>query len=223
MSTSEINLLFLLRFPSLSTSSPDLSITECVSFLPLSCHFPTLYSQCRVPMSLSTLRASAVRLQCIQCTDDHFWHVRGLQSPSGRHQSRELSVARVASGQHSGGACETAHPAGGGTTGGWGGSATEADRVTISHQLTNLAPCSVPMADTHVYPKRFVRIATVHCQICGSRRDAAVTLLCDTCNRGFHTWCLTPPLSEVPVGHWHYDEHQVSSPTDLMAYEGCGC
>jgi len=27
-------------------------------------------------------------------------------------------------------------------------------------------------------------------------------LLCDTCDRGYHTYCLRPPLSSVPVGDW---------------------
>ena len=95
-----------------------------------------------------------------------------------------------------------------------------ADGVTISHQLAGLAPCLVPVVDTRVYPERFVLAATVHCQICGSLRDAPVMLLCDTCNRGYHMWCLTPPLLEVPIGHWHCDEHQVSSPAYQMPIGG---
>eukprot|EP00854_Cymbomonas_tetramitiformis_P034105 gene34105-biopygen12494 len=27
-------------------------------------------------------------------------------------------------------------------------------------------------------------------------------LLCDACNKGYHLWCLTPVLSEVPEGEW---------------------
>lgn len=27
-------------------------------------------------------------------------------------------------------------------------------------------------------------------------------LLCDSCNRGHHTYCLKPPLDEVPTGQW---------------------
>ena len=27
-------------------------------------------------------------------------------------------------------------------------------------------------------------------------------LLCDNCNAGFHTYCLTPPLQEIPHGEW---------------------
>ena len=50
----------------------------------------------------------------------------------------------------------------------------------------------------------------VHCEVCESRKDAAVMLLCDTCNRGFHTWCLPTPLAEVPVGHWFCEKHMVS-------------
>ena len=81
-----------------------------------------------------------------------------------------------------------------------------ADGATISHQLSNMTPCSVLVADTKFQPGRYV-----HCRVCGSKSDAAVMLLCDACNRGFHIWCLKDPLPEVPIGHWYCEEHQVSS------------
>eukprot|EP00854_Cymbomonas_tetramitiformis_P034390 gene34390-biopygen28468 len=39
------------------------------------------------------------------------------------------------------------------------------------------------------------------CHLQENRWEAAM-LLCDTCNRGFHIWCLEPALDEVPEGDW---------------------
>ena len=33
-------------------------------------------------------------------------------------------------------------------------------------------------------------------------RDELI-LLCDSCDRGHHTFCLEPPLSDIPEGDWY--------------------
>ena len=48
--------------------------------------------------------------------------------------------------------------------------------------------------DTKVHPDTYVRTDAVHCQICGSKKDARLMLLC---NKGFHTFCLDQPLQAV--------------------------
>ena len=40
------------------------------------------------------------------------------------------------------------------------------------------------------------------CEQCGKRNDAAQMILCDTCDRGYHIYCLTPPLQAIPKGDW---------------------
>lgn len=40
------------------------------------------------------------------------------------------------------------------------------------------------------------------CEGCGRNADEAHLLLCDICDVSFHTYCLDPPLIEVPVGGW---------------------
>ena len=72
------------------------------------------------------------------------------------------------------------------------------DGATINHQVSQLARCSVPISDMIIYPEKYVRTDAVHCNICGSRRDPALMLLCDVCNMGFHTFCLPVPMDEVP-------------------------
>jgi PHD-finger len=40
------------------------------------------------------------------------------------------------------------------------------------------------------------------CHICQGSADDDLLLLCDGCDDGYHTYCLDPPLSIVPVGDW---------------------
>ena len=42
----------------------------------------------------------------------------------------------------------------------------------------------------------------LHCELCHGKGDEAQMLLCDDCNKGFHTFCLQPPLSAIPAGDW---------------------
>ena len=45
----------------------------------------------------------------------------------------------------------------------------------------------------------------IRCIICGSDLDDEIMLLCDTCDRGFHTTCLN--MNGIPnIEEWHCDE-----------------
>lgn len=41
------------------------------------------------------------------------------------------------------------------------------------------------------------------CEQCKSGLHGEVMLLCDRCNRGWHLYCLSPPLESVPLGNWY--------------------
>ncbi|GFN77384.1 lysine-specific demethylase 5a [Plakobranchus ocellatus] len=41
-----------------------------------------------------------------------------------------------------------------------------------------------------------------YCHMCGRGDGEEQMLLCDGCDDAFHTYCLVPPLSEVPKGDW---------------------
>ncbi|XP_028088427.1 lysine-specific demethylase 5A isoform X1 [Camellia sinensis] len=41
------------------------------------------------------------------------------------------------------------------------------------------------------------------CEQCRSGLHGEVMLLCDRCNRGWHIYCLSPPLKQVPPGNWY--------------------
>ncbi|KAF6198760.1 hypothetical protein GE061_006782, partial [Apolygus lucorum] len=40
------------------------------------------------------------------------------------------------------------------------------------------------------------------CRICRRKQDAENMLLCDSCNKGHHMYCLKPKLTKVPQGDW---------------------
>jgi histone demethylase JARID1 len=45
-------------------------------------------------------------------------------------------------------------------------------------------------------------IVATACEVCLSRADDSNMLLCDGCDAGYHTYCTTPQIEEVPEGDW---------------------
>ncbi|KAJ7944915.1 Transcription factor jumonji (JmjC) domain protein, partial [Quillaja saponaria] len=41
------------------------------------------------------------------------------------------------------------------------------------------------------------------CEQCRSGLHGEVMLLCDRCDKGWHIYCLSPPLKQVPTGNWY--------------------
>ncbi|KAF5175251.1 Lysine-specific demethylase 5b [Thalictrum thalictroides] len=41
------------------------------------------------------------------------------------------------------------------------------------------------------------------CEQCRSGLHGEVMLLCDRCNKGWHIYCLSPPLKQIPPGNWY--------------------
>ncbi|NP_001002166.2 lysine-specific demethylase 5B-B [Danio rerio] len=54
----------------------------------------------------------------------------------------------------------------------------------------NIPPPPVSMVDLYV------------CLVCGKGNDEDRLLLCDGCDDSYHTFCLIPPLTDVPKGDW---------------------
>ncbi|KAL1506450.1 hypothetical protein ABEB36_005815 [Hypothenemus hampei] len=57
------------------------------------------------------------------------------------------------------------------------------------------------------------------CEICGSNENEDRLLLCDGCDLGFHLYCLTPPLDEVPVDSWYCNECGPRAVSDSIDFE----
>ncbi|PWN30145.1 hypothetical protein BDZ90DRAFT_247738 [Jaminaea rosea] len=41
------------------------------------------------------------------------------------------------------------------------------------------------------------------CEVCGEKGDDAAIMFCDRCDRGWHLYCLDPPLDGPPKGQWY--------------------
>lgn len=48
----------------------------------------------------------------------------------------------------------------------------------------------------------FLQVDLYVCLLCGSGNDEDRLLLCDGCDDSYHTFCLIPPLHDVPKGDW---------------------
>ncbi|KAG5880872.1 hypothetical protein JTB14_038083 [Gonioctena quinquepunctata] len=81
-------------------------------------------------------------------------------------------------------------------------------RQTLDGKVTKQIPISAPTPQNEV---DIIEDPT-YCEICGSCDNEDRMLLCDGCDLGFHLYCLTPPLDEVPIGAWHCND---CSPDDV--------
>ena len=81
------------------------------------------------------------------------------------------------------------------------------DAARIEEQQKNIAHCPLPILDGNMYPERFYRGPSLHCRVCGTRRRATKMVICDTCNHGYHLWCLDVPLLRVPDEVWQCPRH----------------
>lgn len=60
------------------------------------------------------------------------------------------------------------------------------------------------------------------CQICRRSTQPGCMLLCDGCDRGFHTFCLNPRLKSVPSGEWYCKSCLANSKSACEVCEGGG-
>ena len=49
-----------------------------------------------------------------------------------------------------------------------------------------------------------------HMEFCRVCKDGGELLCCDACPSAYHTFCLTPPVSNIPDGEWHCPRCSVS-------------
>lgn len=60
------------------------------------------------------------------------------------------------------------------------------------------------------------------CLLCGSGSDEDRLLLCDGCDDSYHTFCLVPPLHDVPKGDWRCPKCLAQVRVSSTAACGCG-
>lgn len=69
---------------------------------------------------------------------------------------------------------------------------------TPNHPIVSMRP-STPQGKG----KSAVRRNGERCELCGSSHDGPSILVCDTCDLGFHRYCIEPALTTIPDYEWH--------------------
>uniref|UniRef100_A0A3Q1BV45 [histone H3]-trimethyl-L-lysine(4) demethylase n=1 Tax=Amphiprion ocellaris TaxID=80972 RepID=A0A3Q1BV45_AMPOC len=67
-----------------------------------------------------------------------------------------------------------------------------------------------------------VQVDLVVCLVCGSGGDEDRLLLCDGCDDSYHTFCLIPPLHDVPKGDWRCPKclaQECNKPHEAFGFE----
>ena len=72
----------------------------------------------------------------------------------------------------------------------------------FSVAIEHCAPCTIPNMEGSIHAGIRKPSASHSCTKCGSAADGGRTLLCDWCDAGWHTYCLSPPLASIPPGDW---------------------
>lgn len=65
--------------------------------------------------------------------------------------------------------------------------------------LSSIANTCSPTKKTKNTPKN---LFLQNCQFCQSGESEDKLLLCDGCDRGYHTYCFKPKMENIPDGDW---------------------
>ncbi|CAL1285902.1 unnamed protein product [Larinioides sclopetarius] len=92
------------------------------------------------------------------------------------------------------------------------GDSIENKKTRMPEELVSCSDCGrsahptclqfTPNMTASVKKYRWQCIECKSCGICGTSDNDDQLLFCDDCDRGYHMYCLTPPLSEPPEGSW---------------------
>lgn len=92
------------------------------------------------------------------------------------------------------------------------GDSIENKKTRMPEELVSCSDCGrsahptclqfTPNMTASVKKYRWQCIECKSCGICGTSDNDDQLLFCDDCDRGYHMYCLTPPLAEPPEGSW---------------------
>lgn len=92
------------------------------------------------------------------------------------------------------------------------GDSRENKKTSIPEDLVSCSDCGrsghptclqfTPNMIISVKRYRWQCIECKYCSICGTSDNDDQLLFCDDCDRGYHMYCLTPPLTDPPEGSW---------------------
>jgi hypothetical protein len=77
---------------------------------------------------------------------------------------------------------------------------------TVKVHVETCAPCHLSGVKTEVDLSLAKPTRQTACEMCDMPDQEAKMLLCDSCNRGFHMFCLKPSVKSVPKGRWECPE-----------------
>jgi len=85
-------------------------------------------------------------------------------------------------------------------------SASDAYKASATHPAERATQCSTSAnaaGETSQTLQKDNQIDDDKCKICGTDENPAALLLCDSCDGGYHIYCLQPHLCSVPDGNWY--------------------
>lgn len=92
------------------------------------------------------------------------------------------------------------------------GDARENKKTNIPEELVSCSDCGrsghpsclqfTPNMNISVKRYRWQCIECKYCSMCGTSDNDDQLLFCDDCDRGYHMYCLSPPLTSPPEGSW---------------------
>jgi hypothetical protein len=78
------------------------------------------------------------------------------------------------------------------------------DKRIIQDHSKNCAPCHLPNLDPTIITSTWIPPLNYPCQVCQRIDNVDQMLLCDSCNGGYHLYCLKPEFIQILVGIWYY-------------------
>jgi hypothetical protein len=74
--------------------------------------------------------------------------------------------------------------------------------TTITVNQAEVAPCHLPYIDGVVNPELATPPLQLGCEVCNFMDNDKYMLCCDSGGTGWHTYCLDPPMEDIPEGAW---------------------
>jgi hypothetical protein len=74
--------------------------------------------------------------------------------------------------------------------------------VEFDKHMEHCVPCHLPNMLGDTYAGLVIPPEDWPCQVCREHNHWDLMLLCDNCDSGWHTYCMSPPLDSVPDGKW---------------------
>jgi hypothetical protein len=76
-----------------------------------------------------------------------------------------------------------------------------AKRIRVDSRYSADSPSSESLSDTDD-SEEVKSFETTACEACAHLGDDSEMILCDRCDKGYHTYCLVPRLDSIPAGEW---------------------